>query len=419
MFKPTVHTVFFCIGVMFFVAVKTQAAAVEIESGSWGDWITQQVDKHPEIMAAKERMNAAFSMAENSEKATYNPELESEYEFYDNEEGDNYRIGLSQSIDLWDKRGARTEQAAFSRIMAKQGYRSLRQQKISQVLVALSEWRAAKQLAEFSSRQEKQLNTLLNLVDQRQRSGDLGQVDAELAFLGLSQTLNAAAQAQAVRVVSEFKVRELLFGWSPTSAQIPESFWLDNRFSVVLDKVELDALLDAHPAIVAARAEWQAQEKQAVLADREAKSDPTFGLNGGQDAGVNVVGISFSMPINIRNNYHAQVRAASQEALAAESQYRALRRQQAYSMKASAANFKQYFQRFYRWQNLNEKRAKSSGKLLQKQWRSGDFSTAEYLLALQQRADGLSAGIELRQRFEASRIEWLLDIGQLDKALKL
>lgn len=414
MFKPMARAGLACLCSVFIVG----ASAAETSSSelSWGAWLGQQVDKHPEVMAAKERMNAAFSTAESREQATYNPELESEYEFYDNDESDNYRIGISQTIDLWDKRGARTEQASFNRVAAKNDYRARRQQQMSEVLLALSEWRADRQLAEFSTRQEEQLNTLLSLVEQRQRSGDLGQIDAELAFLGLSQTLNSTALAHAARVVSEARVRELLLGWSPMAAKIPESFWREQGFSAA-EKSSASTWLEQHPAVVTARASWQAEQQAAVLAERDAKADPTLGLSGGQDAGDNVVGLSFSMPLNIRNTYRAQVRAAEQQVLAAEADFLAVRRQQQYSIQSSAGVLREYQMRLQRWQSLNKARAKSSGELLQKQWRSGDLSTAEYLLALQQRADGLAAGIELRQSFEAARINWLLNIGQLDQAI--
>ncbi len=46
------------------------------------------------------------------------------------------------------------------------------------------------------------------------------------------------------------------------------------------------------------------------------------------------------------------------------------------------------------------------------------MSTTEYLLALQQRADGLVAGIELETQFQLARIDWLFQTGQLATALK-
>ena len=63
-------------------------------------------------------------------------------------------------------------------------------------------------------------------------------------------------------------------------------------------------------------------------------------------------------------------------------------------------------------------RGKHSGDLLHKQWQSGDISTTEYLLALQQRAEGLNAGIELQSQYQLSQIDWLLQVGQVHQATK-
>ena len=75
-----------------------------------------------------------------------------------------------------------------------------------------------------------------------------------------------------------------------------------------------------------------------------------------------------------------------------------------------------YQKNYQRWQQLMDGRGKRSGDLLQKQWQSGDVSTTEYLLALQQRAEGLNAGIELQSQFQLSQIDWLLQVGQIKAA---
>jgi hypothetical protein len=59
-------------------------------------------------------------------------------------------------------------------------------------------------------------------------------------------------------------------------------------------------------------------------------------------------------------------------------------------------------------------RGENSENLLQKQWNIGDISTSEYLLTLQQRTEGLIAGIELEQDYNLSIIQLLLDTAQLN-----
>jgi outer membrane protein TolC len=378
---------------------------------SWKVWLQSQIEQHPEVLAAKEKMNAVISMAEGRERPLYNPELETEYEREG--EDNNYRIGVNQTIDLWDKRGARKQQARFTRTAAQQAFALALQQKKAEALQALIEWQAVSQQAELAQKQESHMDTLLNLVKDRQLAGDLGQLDAELTYFSLAQRLKETAQTQAALRKVETRLRELLPGWSPELAQIPEDFWSANT----IKQAQADQWQDDYPAVVAAKAEWEALQQASELARREAKADPTFGINAGESGAESVLGLTFSIPLHFRNNFSSEIQAASQKAASAKAQYQAIRRKQQFAIAAAQAALQEYQQRFERWQNLIQGRGERSGQLLEKQWQSGDMSTTEYLLAMQQRTEGLIAGIELRTLFHSARVDWLLQTGQLKAAL--
>lgn len=377
----------------------------------WAPWFQNQIYQHPEIIAAREKMNAAFSAAEGRQNPLYNPKLETEIE----REGDNdnYSVGISQTIDWWDKRGTRKQQAGFSRTAARQAYELVVQQKIAESLQTLIEWQAANQQSELALQQETQMETLITLITKRQSVGDLGQVDAELALLSFSQKLNETAHAQVRLRQSEAQLRELLSDWSPKrSESISVAFW---SFNIPRSASHW---VDEHSAVTAAKAEWEVIQQSAKLVQLESKAEPTFGINAGKTGDDNVVALTFSMPLNIRNNFSAEVRAANQEALSAEAQYRAIRRKQQFAIESSRATLSEFQQRFERLKSLMRGRGERIESLLEKQWSSGDMSTTEYLLALQQRAEGLVAGIELQTQFQLARIEWLLQSGQLTTVLK-
>ncbi len=376
---------------------------------SWEHWFVSQIKQHPDAIAAEETMNSVMSMAEGRERPLYNPELETEFE----REGqdNNYRIGINQTIDWRDKRAVRKQQAGFSRAAARQTFEFTLQQEMADALQALIEWQAASSHSALALQQETQLETLLDLVTERQQAGDLGQVDAELTFLSLSQKLNATAQAQVQLKRVEARLRERLPGWSPERAQIPEQFWPD------ANPEQTAAWLDAHPAVLAARYEWDVLQQAAELARRETKADPTFGVNAGQTDADGVLAVTFSIPLNVRNNYSAEARAASQQALSAEARYRATRRRQQRAIEASTAALAEFQQGYARWQSLLQGRGERRENLLEKQWRSGDMNTTEYLLTLQQRTEGLVAGIELHAQFQLARLDWLLQTGQINAAL--
>lgn len=396
-------------GLLFFAFQQT-AQATNQNSTLWNDWFYQQILQHPEVVAEREKMNAQLSTAEAREQPLYNPELEAEVEREG--EDNNSRIGISQTVDWWDKRGARQNQGNHARQVAQTAYQQVLQQKLMDALLAINDWQSAQQRVTFAREQESQLDALLALVEQRQKTGDLGQIDAEFALLALAQLLNDSADAEAQLAKAGSKLKELFPERSPDTLAIPDAFWLQPRSG------DSARLVDRHPRVVQALAEWNAAKAQADVAVRDAKSDPTLGINGGKSGEDNVVAVTLSIPLALRNNYRAEVRAASQESLAAEAHYYQIRRQQLALLEGSEAALQAYSGRHERWIRVMQARVGNSASLLDKQWRTGDLSTPDYLLALKERGESLQAGIELESEWHQSVIEWLLESGQLIDAIQ-
>ncbi len=373
-------------------------------------WLTQQVNQHPDITAARATMDAVFSMEEGNKQPLYNPELATGYE----RDGDanNFTIGISQTIDWWDKRETNIQVATFNLTKASKHFNYLVQEKTAQALRALITWHAAKKQAVIAKEQENQLGILLELVIKRQQSGDLGQIDTELTFLSLSQMLNRTAKAQVQLTQAQAKVNELLPDWRPDKKILPAQGFIFTNTDVSAQ------WLAQHPLVIEAKIQWHISKSQAQLVGLNAKADPTIGISAGQTDNENVLGITFSMPLNIRNNYSAQTRAANQKSVAAEAHFRSVFRQQKYIIQAATQTLTTYEKSYQRWETLMAGRGERSGNLLQRQWQSGDLSTTEYLLALQQRAEGINAGIELKSEFQLSQVDWLLAVGQVDQITK-
>ncbi|MBA3981197.1 MAG: hypothetical protein C0462_11410 [Alcanivorax sp.] len=377
-------------------------------ASAWGEWLRQQVSRHPDVRAAAGRLQAAHASADDLSQPLYNPELATAYE----REGrdNNYQIGLSQTIDLWGKRDRLSQQAGFSRAAAEQAYRLAVQEKIAATLAALTRWEATRALADLATEQEQQLDTMIRLLEARERAGDLSQMDAELTWLALARNLHDTATAQADARRAEAALRELLPGMPDGGVIIPDAFWQWRG-------APSGERLDQHPRVAAAHADWQVLRQAAALSDRSQRADPTVGISAGRSGEDDVLGVALSIPLNLRNTYKARHRAAEQAALAAEADYQAVRRQQRYTAEGVTAALEAYRHRAARWQTLVGTRIADSAHLLQQQWRRGDLSTLDYLQALQQRADGIRAGIALRQAERETHTEWLLQTGQLDDAL--
>jgi hypothetical protein len=71
-----------------------------------------------------------------------------------------------------------------------------------------------------------------------------------------------------------------------------------------------------------------------------------------------------------------------------------------------------------RWLTLIRDRGEKSAKLRQKQWQVDYLNTSGYLLALQERVEGVYAGGELQTQFKLYKAQWLLKVGQISIATK-
>ncbi len=400
---------FILLGAICALYLPTQAYSAPFDQDTWTNWFNQQIQHHPHIIAEKEKMQVTLALIEGQQQPLYNPELETELE----REGkaNNYLIGINQTIDWWDKRQIYINQAPSSQVIAQQELRLVIQEKIATALQTLVQWHAAKQLAKLAQEQEKQLDTLTTLVADRQKAGDLGQVDAELTFLRLSQKLNETAQAKAQLKEVEIRVNELLPDWSTQKSFIPAFFWS------VIPTENNQQELEQHPKIAIAKANWRVLEHSTTLARLEAKSDPNLGINVGKNDGDNTIALNLSIPLPVRNTYRSEIRAAKQNVLSAKANYLKIKRKQQFMIKASQAIRQEYQKRFARWQTLMQGRSERITQLLKQQWQSGDMSTTEYLLALQQHTEGLIAGIELQKQYQLAHIDWLLQAGHIDTAL--
>lgn len=368
-------------------------------------WLLQQVRKHPDLIAARERRIGQMFLADGLQKPIYNPNLDTEYE----KEGSdrNYSVGISQTFDRNNKRQSRSLKADSLRISAKQQYELALQEKASQALRTYNEWQAISKAAQLAIEQEAQLAHLLEIIKNRQSYGDLGQLDAELAYLSLSQGYGRSANIIAKKRKIESQLTELLPDWNKQTIEL--SIFSDSD----LDAMNSQQNIDRHPQVMAAKAKWQMLQADTEIARKQKKADPSFGINVGKVANDNLLSLSFSMPLNLRNNFSAQYKAAIQAESAAQSNYLAIRRKQQLLIDASAAALNAYRLRHEKWQTLMQGRDKNSENLLQKQWNIGDISTTEYLLTLQQRTESLLAGIDLEKEYQAAIIQLLTDTAQL------
>jgi len=398
--------------VIYCIAIGSAFSATPREANQnlvWQNWLKNQIESQPEVIAAKQQLKAQLFLADSRTQPLYNPELETEFERLEN--ADNYRIGINQTLDVWGKHSNRHQQAEFLRLAAEQSYAQTYQEKLAEALSVLATYQASKARYLLAQQQEQQINTLFQLVKNRQKAGDLGQIEVNFSLASLAQRLNETAQAMADFRTAETQAWALFPNLPSDKSVVPAQLWQVNADSVSSESSSNS--LESHPRVLLAKAQWDIQKEAAELARLDTKADPTLGINAGRDGDEDVVGLTFSIPLNVRNNFSAERRAADEEALSAEAAYLAVRRKQQYKTQAAASIAQQYQIQLQRLKSLLQQSNEESLELLDQQWRTGDLSTNEYLIALQQNMAGTLSGIELQEKFQLAVIDWLKVSGQV------
>ena len=189
--------------------------------------------------------------------------------------------------------------------MNQQQLLDLLESKKAEALIALVNWQAAKDAAKLLIEKEEQLRTLVSIVDEKQKVGLLDPIDAELVYLNLAQAFSEISEYQIALKHAEVQVQELLPDWTPDIAKGQKFEFKTTNYSFNTEWVK------QHPKVKLAKAYWHEQQAKAQLSTIEAKANPTIGISAGESGNESTVGLTFSMPLNIRNNYSDTIKFES------------------------------------------------------------------------------------------------------------
>jgi cobalt-zinc-cadmium efflux system outer membrane protein len=371
--------------------------------------VTQSVLEHPSIQAAQAELEASLAQVKVFGSALYNPELGAELESEGSDT--NFRVGVSQKLDWWNRQEALSAQAENANATAHSQYQSQLTEHFAEALRVLAEIDAAKRELEFARSQEDQQRQILALVEQRQQAGDLGQVDAELAYLGLIEKITESTQASAALTRTEAQLGKVLPGFT-RPFDIPETLW-NTIDQLATSGKQAGELASEHPEAQQAMAEWQSKKSAVRLARLEAKAEPELGFGAGRSGDNNVFALSLSMPLHIRNDFSSNIEAANQALTSAQVAYQAATQNRIAEIEASHSILRQYRESYAQWQEMISGRKSSNEELLERLWGAGELGTTEYLNIRQQSSAAIAAGIELKTALDQARIDWLVQSGQI------
>ena len=393
-----------------YLAISTEQAFAQTNN-NWKEWIDVQIKQHPRVISALEELKASRSTIKGASQPIYNPELETELE----KEGDenNYRLGFKQTIDFNDRRDGYVNQAKFYSFETEKKYQSLIETQTFETLKAIVNRNVDLKKSLIVQKQELLISRLIEVFQSRKNTGDLAYIDAQLAFMALSNRLKSSADVFAELRRSEALLATQLPDWKKNLPllTVPQSFWQRNS------DVNPELRSRSHPDVMAYEMRWKALRSEVDLAMKKQHADPTFGINVGRQNNEDSVGLTFSIPLNIRNNFSSEVKAASEIALSAEESFKAEYLEKLQLIIGSEKVLFEYEKRYLHWQSIAKMALVDADTLLEKQWKSGDISTTDYIQLLNQLSDGQMAGIELEQKWKLSYIELLLNEGSISNAI--
>ena len=366
---------------------------------------------HPSYRATEAQLVASRARLEAAGQPLYNPELEVSAD----DEGPDRTLtaGVNLTLALSGKRGVRRAAAAARLDQATAQARLRRRDFVEQWFTGWAQLQAAQQRVLAGERRVELLTRFASLADRQFAAGDISGLERDLAYLARDE-----AQVEQSRLLADRAEAEAAFR---AVGGIPQSLAAATLPSDGLPPpVPVDpAVLDRSPELQVAQAAALAAEREIAVARRNRIADPTVGLYGGQvDYGGlsdNVVGVSVSIPLFVRNSYRAEVVAAEADAAAAEAEVQRVRMDLEAGRQRATESYAAAREAWSRWTSSRGTDVQRRTDLLERLWHQGELSTADYLLQLGQTLDTQLAGAELEARLWRNYTGYLATTGQLER----
>jgi outer membrane protein, heavy metal efflux system len=364
------------------------------------------MQQHPLQKAAEARQQAAMAQSRALEQPVYNPEVGVDGE---RAQSNTVALGISQGVDLSGKRAARRSsgQALVAQANIDRALQALATQALQALLALQHEARSI----ELTRQRSSLLQRVADIADQQYRAGDIGVLDRDLAALAQVEALAQQGAAELSLLKAQQQLDSVTLRPELTApawpAQLPEP----------VTSTDYTALAERSLAVRLAMAERDVATAEIATTRAQNRADPTIGLRIGQErerggSSAKLIGLQFSMPLNVRNDFAAQTDAARAQASAASSSAEAIYQQTLARLRASAVQYQRSHAAWQRWDALASSRLDGSIPLLERVWQLREISTADYLLQLRQLLDGRAAGEALRAQAWQAWLEWLDASGQ-------
>ena len=382
------------------------SAQAETAPGQWAGWLQQQINNLPASRAINAEQERWLAENRDAAQPLYNPALNIGYE---NSADTTRTIGLSQTLDWSGKARANRDAVAVRDTLAQLRADKARASLLADSLNALVAFDAARARLAATRQQEQQLSALSDLIRRREQAGDLGQVDAQLAWLSLAQTQQALAEAESDATAAATRLRQVLASEQPGQSLPAARYW-----QALAVSTDASQRLPASFDLRLAQQQLALAEQGATVANRQRRADPTLGFSVGKEGDDNLWGVDISLPLKLFNTGKAGYQAALADSDARRALLEKTRTDIAARLDGALRDYQQRRARWQTWQQLTGDTLGRSDALLERVWQQGELTTQNYLQALNQRLDTRLAGIALRDAMQQAWVQWLYESAQLN-----
>ncbi len=353
--------------------------------------------QNPTVRRAKAMVEAARARAEGADRPLYNPALALDVERTDI---NTASLGFSQTLDWNDKREAQTRIAGQGVQAAMAELQAARQGVAVETLDALTRYFTAREMQALALRRSRLMKGFIDTVKKRQAAGDMGALEGTLAQVTYSEALMQQAAVES-QVAEAEAALQAVTGLS--TAHWPS---LPDKLAPPPEQVDM-ALLQALPTLAVLRSRMDVAKSRVRLAEREGRADPTIGLRAGREDTETLLGLSLEIPLFVRNNFKAEVLAASHDAVAEELLYRDAYRRAEARLEGSLGRFQNTARAWRAWVATGRQAHREQMSLLERMWQAGELTATDFLIQAKQNIDTQVAATLLMGEVWQAAIDWL------------
>lgn len=380
------------------------------DSHSLRVFIYDALQANPFLQAARSNVSKAQADYRQSQRSVYNPELNLHVKTVkDLPEADELTAGLTQSIDMYGKKRARSRVGKQGLVEAEALLASKKMTLSVKLLSDLAHYRIMQKRIQLARRRTALMRQFKDQSIKKFNSGDIAQPSMDQAKLAYAEAIAQQAQAGVALDLALQKIRDLTRLSKQRFPKLPRH--LPHPFYATRTQ-RLDWLRHL-PAMVELGAEVKKANLTVRLVSRETKLDPTMNVRAGTEDRKFLIGGILSMPLMVRNDFHDEIQAANHAAIAVEQ-----KRMNAYlhaqaELFGALSRYRLLYRATVKWHRASRRSLEAGIGLLTRLWNAGEMNTSDYLFQLKQRIDSQIEGQRLMDQTWRAWFELMEASGQL------